>query len=94
MRRQFRLGGGVAPKTTRLRGQSIIEYVLIAAIIGLVVVCAGPRLSGAVRNQFNQVADKVDSGTGGDGFLSAEEKTHREAMKTIASKEAKDWTLE
>lgn len=87
-------GGGVAPKTTRLRGQSIIEYALIAAIIGLVVVFAGPRLSGAVRNQFNQVTDKVDSGTGGDGFLSAEEKAHREAMKAVTAKEAKDWTLE
>ena len=40
--------GGVAPKTTRLRGQSIIEYVLIIAVIGLVVVFAGPQVSGAI----------------------------------------------
>ena len=85
--------GGVAPKTTRLRGQSIIEYVLIAAIIGLVVVFAGPQVSGAIRNQFNQVTNTVDSGTSGDSFMSAEEKAHREAMKTVAAKEAKDWTL-
>ena len=94
MQRQFRLGGGVAPKTTRLRGQSIIEYVLIAAIIGLVVVFAGPQVSGAIRNQFNQVTNTVDSGTSGDNFMSAEEKAYREAMKTVAQKEAKDWTLD
>lgn len=82
--------GRVAPETTRFRGQSIIEYVLIAAIIGLVVIFAGPQVSGAIRNQFNQVTNTVDSGTGGDNFMSAEEK----AMKTVASKEAKDWTLD
>lgn len=31
---------GVAPETTRFRGQSIIEYVLIIAVIGLVIVFA------------------------------------------------------
>ena len=86
--------GGVAPKTTFLRGQSIIEYVLIIAVIGLVVVFAGPQVSGAIRNQFNQVANTVDSGTDGDSFMSAEEKAYREAMKTVAQKEAKDWTLD
>lgn len=34
--------GGVAPKTIRLRGQGLIEYVLIIAVIGLVVVFAEP----------------------------------------------------
>ena len=86
--------GGVAPKTTCLRGQSIIEYVLIIAIIGLVVVFAGPQVSGAIRNQFNQVTNTVDSGTDGDSFMSAEEKAYREAMKTVAQKDAKDWTLD
>ena len=86
--------GGVAHKTTRLRGQSIIEYVLIAAVIGLVVVFAGPQVSGAIRNQFNQVANTVDSGTDGDSFMSAEEKAYREAMKTVVNKDAKDWTLD
>ena len=36
------LRGGVAPETTRFRRQSIIEYVLIIAVIGLVIVFAGP----------------------------------------------------
>lgn len=88
------LRGGVSPRFTRLRGQSIIEYVLIAAIIGLVVVFAGPQVSGAIRNQFSQVTNTVDSGTDGDSFMSAEEKAYREAMKTITAKEAKDWTLD
>ena len=86
--------GGVSPRNTRLRGQSIIEYVLIIAVIGPVVIFAGPQVSGAIRNQFNQVTNTVDSGTDGDNFISAEEKAYREAMKTVASKEAKDWTLD
>ena len=94
MQRQLTFGGGVSPRNTRLRGQSTIEYVLILAVIDLVFVFAGPRLSGAVRNQFNQVTNTVGSGTDGDSFMSAEEKAHREAMKTVVSKEAKDWTLD
>ena len=86
--------GGVAPKTIRLRGQSIIEYVLIIAIIGLVIAFAGPQVSGAIRNQFNLVTNTVDSGTDGDNFMSAEEKAYQEAMKTVVNKEAKDWTLD
>ena len=86
--------GGVAPKTTRLRGQSIIEYVLIIAVIGLVIVFAGPQVSGAIRNQFNQVTNTVDSGTDGDNFMSAEEKAYQEAMKTVVNKDAKDWALD
>ncbi|RHE27256.1 DUF6273 domain-containing protein [Collinsella sp. AM29-10AC] len=88
------LRGGVSPRNTRLRGQSIIEYVLIIALIGLVIVFAGPQVSGAIRNQFNQVTNTVDSGADGDSFMSAEEKAYREAMKTVAQKEAKDWTLD
>lgn len=86
--------GGVSPRRTRTRGQSIIEYVLIIAIIGLVVVFAGPGVAGAIRNQFNQVANTVDSGTSGDSFMSAEEKVCHETMKTVANKDAKDWTLD
>lgn len=52
--------GGVSPRGTLLRGQSIIEYVLIAAVIGLVVVFAGPQVSGAIRNQFNLVGNTVN----------------------------------
>ena len=61
--------GGVSPRfTRRLRGQSTIEYVLIAAVIGLVVIFAGPWVSSAIRNQFNTVVDTVDSGTTGENF--------------------------
>ena len=88
------LRGGVSPRNTlRLRGQSIIEYVLIIAVIGLVIVFAGPGVAGAIRNQFSQVTNTVDSGTDGDNFISAEEKAYREAMKTVAQKEAKNWAL-
>ena len=87
------LRGGVSPRNTRLRGQSIIEYVLIIAVIGLLIVFAGPGVAGAIRNQFNQVTNTVDSGTKGDSFMCAEEKAYREAMKTVAAKDAKDWTL-
>ena len=88
------LRGGVSPRNTRLRGQSIIEYVLIIAVIGLVIVFAGPGVAGAIRNQFSQVTNTVDSGTNGDNFISAEEKAYREAMKTVVNKDAKDWTLD
>ena len=88
------LRGGVSPRSTRLRGQSIIEYVLIAAVIGLVIVFAGPGVAGAIRNQFNQVTNTVDAGTDGGNFMSAEEKAYQEAMKTVLNREAKDWTLD
>lgn len=53
MQRQTTFGGGVSPRNTRLRSQSIIEYVLIIAIIGLAVIFAGPWIASAIRNQFN-----------------------------------------
>ena len=59
---------GVSPRNTRLRGQSIIEYVLIIAIIVLVVLIAGPWVSSAIRNQFNTVASAIGSGTTGENF--------------------------
>ena len=94
MQRQLTFGGGVSPRGTLLRGQSIIEYVLIIAVIGLVIVSAGPGVAGAIRNQFNLVTNTVDSGTEGDNFISAEEKAYKEAMKTVMNKDAKDWTLD
>ena len=86
--------GGVSSRSARLRGQSIIEYVLIIAVIGLVIVFAGPGVAGAIRNQFSQVTNTVDSGASGDNFMSAEEKAYQEAMKTVVNKDAKDWTLD
>ena len=99
MQRQFRIGGGVAPKTTRLRGQSIIEYVLIIAVIGLVIVFAGPGVAGAIRNQFNLVCNTLDSGTSGgpegsgaSGGGSAG--TDSAIVQAAVAKDAKDWTLD
>jgi len=48
MQRQLTFGG-VSPRGALLRGQSIIEYVLIIAVIGLVIVFAGPGVAGAIR---------------------------------------------
>ena len=98
MQRQFRLGGGVAPKTIRLRGQSIIEYVLIIAVIGLVIVFAGPGVAGAIRNQFNLVGNTVENGTNGSaaggasggGTGGADSAT----VQAAVAKDAKDWTLD
>lgn len=90
---------GVSPRSARLRGQSIIEYVLIAAVIGLVVIFAGPQVSGAIRNQFNQVTNTVNSGTTGGGTeggstgggsTGADSAT----VQAAVAKDAKDWTLD
>ena len=93
------LRGGVSPRNTRLRGQSIIEYVLIIAVIGLVIVFAGPGVAGAIRNQFNLVGNTVNSGTSagtegggasGGGSTGADSATVQAAI----AKDAKDWTLD
>ena len=92
------LRGGVSPRGTLLRGQGIIEYVLIIAVIGLVVVFAGPQVSGAIRNQFNLVGNTVNNGTtggveggtSGGGFAGADSATVQAAI----AKDAKDWTLD
>ena len=90
--------GGVAPKTTLLRGQGIIEYVLTISVIGLVVVFAGPGVAGAIRNQFNLVGSTVDSGaTGGvEGGTSGGGSTGTASatVQAAIAKDAKDWTLE
>lgn len=95
MQRQLTFGGGVSPRNTRLRGQSIIEYVLIIAVIGLVIVFAGPGVAGAIRNQFNLVGNTVNSGTTGgveDGGGSTG--TNSANVQAAIAKDAKDWTLE
>ena len=92
------LRGGVSPRGALLRGQSIIEYVLIIAVIGLVIVFAGPGVAGAIRNQFNLVGNTVNSGTSGGteggapggGSTGADSATVQAAI----AKDAKDWTLD
>lgn len=92
------LRGRVFPRNTRLRGQSIIEYVLIIAVIGLVIVFAGPGVAGAIRNQFNLVGNTVNNGTtggiegdaAGGGSAGADSATVQAAI----AKDAKDWTLD
>lgn len=98
MQRQLTFGGGVSPRGIRLRGQSIIEYVLIIAVIGLVIVFAGPSVAGAIRNQFNLVGNTVNSGaTGGveDGGTSGGGSTGADSatVQAAIAKDAKDWTL-
>ena len=86
--------GGVSPRSARLRGQSIIEYVLIIAIIGLVVVFAGPQVSGAIRNQFNLVGNTVNNGTTGGSTGGGSEGGVSAAVQAAVAKDAKDWTLD
>ena len=92
------LRGGVSPRNTRLRGQSIIEYVLIAAVIGLVIVFAGPGVAGAIRNQFNLVGNTLNSGTtdsteGGGAAGGGSAGANSATVQAAIAKDAKDWTL-
>lgn len=92
------LRGGVSPRDTRLRGQSIIEYVLIIAVIGLVIVFAGPGVAGAIRNQFNLVGNTVNSGTtggteGGGASGGGSTGSASATVQAAVAKDAKDWTL-
>ena len=91
------LRGGVSPRGTLLRGQSIIEYVLIIAVIGLAIVFAGPGVAGAIRNQFNLVGNTVNNGTTGgvEGGTSGggSAGTDSATVQTAIAKDAKDWTL-
>ena len=97
MQRQFRLGGSLL-KRLASGGQSIIEYVLIIAVIGLVIVFAGPGVAGAIRNQFNLVGNTVENGTNGSaaggasggGTGGADSAT----VQAAVAKDAKDWTLD
>ena len=92
------LRGGVSLRGARLRGQSIIEYVLIIAVIGLVIVFAGPGVAGAIRNQFNLVGNTVNSGTTGgvDGGASGGGSAGADSatVQAAVAKDAKDWTLD
>ena len=99
MQRQTTFGGGVSPRGTLLRGQSIIEYVLIITVIGLVIVFAGPGVAGAIRNQFNLVGNTLNSGTNGTtegGGASGGGSTGADSatVQAAIAKDAKDWTLD
>ena len=87
------LRGGVSPRNTRLRGQSIIEYVLIIAVIGLVIVFAGPGVAGAIRNQFNLVGNTLNSGTNGGTEGSGSAGADSATVQAAVAKDAKDWSL-
>ena len=89
----------VARKAARLRGQSIIEYVPIIAIIGLVIVFAGPGVAGTIRNQFNLVGNTVNNGANGGaegGGASGGGSTGADSatVQAAIAKDAKDWTLD
>lgn len=90
--------GRVSPRATRLRGQSIIEYVLIIAVIGLVFVFTGPGVAGAIRNQFNLVSNAVNNGTTGgvEGGASGSGSTGADSatVQAAIAKDAEDWTLD
>ena len=90
--------GRIAHRAVNLRGQSIIEYVLIIAVIGLVIVFAGPGVAGAIRNQFNLVGNTVNNGTtaGVEGGASGGGSTGADSatVQAAVAKDAKDWTLD
>ena len=90
--------GRIAHRAINLRGQSIIEYVLIIAVIGLVIVFAGPGVAGAIRNQFNLVGNTVNSGisAGTEGGASGGGSTGADSatVQAAIAKDAKDWTLD
>ncbi len=94
IQRQLTFGGGVSPRNTRLRGQSITEYVLIIAVIGLVIGFAGPGVAGAIRNQFNLVGNTVNSGTVGGASGGGSTGADSATVQAAIAKDAKDWTLD
>ncbi len=97
------LRGGVSPRGTLLRGQGIIEYVLIIAVIGLVIVFAGPGVAGAIRNQFNLVGNAVTNGTtggveggasGGGTSGGGSAGADSAAVQAAIDKDAEDWSVD
>lgn len=62
---------------------------MIIAVIGLVVVFAGPQVAGAIRNEFNQVAETLDYGTTGEEFQTEEEKT----LASASRKSVSEWSI-
>ena len=62
------------------------------------VIFAGPQVSGAIRNQFNQVSTTLDSGTDGGigGSASGGGSTGADSatVQAAVAKDASDWTLD
>ena len=58
------------------------------------VVFSGPQVSGAIRNQFNQVTKTVDSGTEGGASGGGSTDTASATVQAAVAKDAKDWTLD
>ena len=94
MQRRRTSGGGYLLEVSASGGQGIIEYVLIIAVIGLVIVFAGPGVAGAIRTPFNLVGNtlnsETDGGASGGGSAGADSATVQAAI----AKDAKDWTLD
>ena len=89
---------GVSPRIPAFEGNLSSSTSLIIAVIGLVIVFAGPGVAGAIRNQFNLVGNTLNSGTSagtegggasGGGSTGADSAT----VLTAVAKDAKDWTL-
>ena len=81
--------GGVSPRSTHLRGQSIIEYVLIIAVIGLVVAFIGPTTAEAMRKGFGTVVSTLENGTTGEEFQPEDKK----ALASAGRKSVSEWSI-
>lgn len=98
-----------ALRTICLRGQSVGEFVLLIALVGLVIVFAGPQVSQAINNQFGSVTNTLKagnrggtpaggglpggSGGSGGGVPDQEQVKYLESMKPVTEKDPRDWTL-
>lgn len=92
-----------------LRGQSVGEFVLLIALVGLVIVFAGPQVSQAINNQFGSVTNTlkagnrggttagggIPGGSGGSGgnVPDQEQIKYLESMKPVTEKDPRNWTL-
>lgn len=95
-----------ALRAIRLRGQSVGEFVLLIALVGLVIVFAGPQVSQAINNQFGSVTNTLKAGnrggtTAGGGIPGGsggsvpdqEQIKYLESMKPVTEKDPRNWTL-
>lgn len=98
-----------ALRAIHLRGQSVGEFVLLIALVGLVIVFAGPQVSQAINNQFGSVTNTLKAGNrggttagggipGGSGGAGGsvpnqEQIKYLESMKPVTEKDPRNWTL-